>query len=113
MLAGAHRSAAEDIEAAIAALASTPRAARLIIEGAWGAAIHWLAFGCQTKHGQHQDSHARLGTFLRAQGATTTADNWERLDQLRQGSWYGSRIDPQAQQAAVDVLREIRAWATS
>ena len=113
MLADAHRDAAEDIEAAIAALIAAPRASRLVIEGAWGAAFHWIAFGCQTKHNVHQDSHAHLGTFLRGQGAKGTADNWERLDQARQGGWYGSRTDPQAQQNALDLLREIRTWATT
>jgi hypothetical protein len=68
MLADAHRNAAEDIEAAIASLVASPRATRLIIEGAWGAAFHWIAFGCDTKHGKHQESHARLGTFLRSLG---------------------------------------------
>ncbi len=74
MLADAHRDAAEDIEASIATLVASPRASRLIIEGAWGAAFHWIAFGCQTKHGKHQESHARLGAFLRTQGETPTAN---------------------------------------
>ncbi|MGH9638186.1 MAG: hypothetical protein ACRD72_25400, partial [Candidatus Angelobacter sp.] len=68
MLADGHRNAAENIEATIAFLGASPRAARLIIEGAWGSAFHWIAFGCETKHGKHQESHARLGTFLRALG---------------------------------------------
>ena len=113
MLADSHRAAAEDIEAAIASLIASPRASRLIIEGAWGAAFHWIAFGCDSKHGKHQESHARLGTFMRSLGETSTADNWERLDQLRQGGWYGSKTDPATQQAALDILQEIRLWATS
>jgi hypothetical protein len=64
MLADAHRVAAEDIDA----MGASPRASWLIIEGAWGAAFHWIAFACQTKHGKHQESHARLGTFMRSQG---------------------------------------------
>jgi hypothetical protein len=76
------------------------------IEGAWGAAFHWIAFGCDTKHGKHQESHARLGTFLRSLGETSTADNWERLDQVRQGGWYGSKTDPTTQRAALDILRK-------
>ena len=113
MLADAHRVAEEDIDATIATLGASPRASRLIIEGAWGAAFHWIAFACQTKHGKHQESHARLGTFMRSQGEKSAADNWERLDQIRQGGWYGSKTDPATQTAALDILREIRLWVTS
>ena len=68
MLAEAHRKAAEDLEKSFLSLERAPYTARLVIEGAWGAAFHWIAFGCQTKHQRHQESHARLGTFLRGQG---------------------------------------------
>jgi len=50
---------------------------------------------------------------MRSLGEASTADNWERLDQLRQGGWYGSKTDPATQQAALDILREIHLWATS
>jgi len=39
--------------------------------------------------------------------------NWERLDQLRQGGWYGTRADAPTAQAARAILDSIRAWATS
>lgn len=113
MLADAHRVAAEDIEVAIASLMTSTRASRLIIEGAWGAAFHWIAFGRQTRHGKHQESHAKLGTFMRSLGETTVANNWERLDQVRQGGWYGSKADPATQQAALDILQDIHQWATT
>lgn len=74
MLAVAHRQAAEDIEQAVQALKDAPFAARMIIEGSWGAAFHWIAFGCETKHQKHQESHARLGTFLRHQGELNVAE---------------------------------------
>src|SRR4051794_174141 len=60
----------------IVPLVAEPHAARIVIEGAWGAAFHWIAFGCETKHHVHQESHARLGTFLRARGESVTADRW-------------------------------------
>ncbi len=61
MLAEAHRKAAEDSEKSIAKLQpdADPDVARLAIEGAWGAAFHWIAFGCETKHRQHQNNHTR------------------------------------------------------
>jgi hypothetical protein len=113
MLADAHRDAALDIEAAVTTLATAPHASRLIIEGAWGAAFHWIAFGCQTKYGARQDSHARLGAFLRSHRESNAANTWERLDQVRQGGWYGTRTDPQTQATALDLLGELRQWATS
>lgn len=113
MLAAAHRKAAEDIEATIVPLASSPQAARIVIEGAWGGAFHWIAFGCDTKHGQHQESHARLGTYLHAGGEATVAQWWDQLDRLRQGGWYGQRTDPAAVAQALDLLREVHTWATT
>jgi hypothetical protein len=96
MCADAHRQAAEDIEASIALLSADPRGARLTIEGAWGAAFHWIAFGCETQHQAHQESHARLGSFLR-----------------KQGGWYGTRTDPASARVALTILSDIRAWVTS
>jgi hypothetical protein len=77
MLASAHRQAAEDIEAVVASIQTLPRAGRVVIERCWGAAFHRIAYGCQTKYGQHHDNHARLGTFLRTLGEPTVASGWE------------------------------------
>jgi len=66
MLADAHRKAAEDIESTILPLQAQLRAARVVIEGAWGAAFQWLAFGCATKYQHHLNNHTRLGRFLRS-----------------------------------------------
>jgi hypothetical protein len=113
MRADAHRQAAEDIEASITLLSADPRGARLTIEGAWGAVFHWIAFGCETKHQAHQESHTRLGAFLRKQGESVVANQWEQIDQLRQGGWYGTRTDPATAQAALAILNDIRVWATN
>jgi len=112
MLAAAHQQAAEEIEQAIHALKGASYASRMIIEGAWGAAFHWIAFGCETKHRSHQESHARLGSFLRHQGEPDVAEWWDDLDRVRQGGWYGKGIDPEAVQRAQDLLARIHAWAT-
>ncbi len=112
MLAENHRKAAEDIEHDITILQSASHQARLMIEGAWGAAFHWIAFGCETKHQQHQNNHTRLGRFLRNQGEGTVAGWWDDLDKLRQGNWYGGAPDPADVQAALTLLGEIRLWAT-
>lgn len=112
MLADAHRQAAEDIEKTILPLQSASYAARVVIEGTWGAAFHWIAFGCETKHKTHQESHARLVTFLRRQEEGAVAQWWENLDRIRQGGWYGKNTDPIIVELAVDLLARIREWAT-
>jgi len=113
MLAEAHRQAAEDIEKTILPLQTASYAARVVIEGAWGAAFHWIAFGCETKYQNHQESHARLGTFLRRQGEGAVAEWWEDIDRIRQGGWYGGSPEPERVQRALDLLERIHSWAVS
>src|SRR5579884_115389 len=114
MHAPAHRQAAEDIEADVVALQTQPHESRLAIEGCWGAAFHWIAYGCETKHGQHRESHIRLGAFLRNDvGEPAIADWWDELERLRQGGWYGGQFDETRLQRALTVLGEVRSWATS
>jgi hypothetical protein len=91
-------------------LSADLRGARLTIEGA---AFHWIAFGCETKPQAHQESHSHLGAFLRKRGESPVADQWERIDQLRQGGWFGTRTDPVSAQAALAILSDIRALATA
>jgi len=112
MLADAHRKAAEDIECTILSLQAQPRAARVIIEGAWGAAFQWIAFGCETKYQQHLNNHTRLGRFLRSLGEKAAADWWEALDLTRQAGWYGGEPDPVDAHKALSLLEQIRLWAT-
>lgn len=111
MLAEGHKQAAEDIEKTIMPLQTTSYAARLTIEGAWGAAFHWIAYGCATKHNNHQESHARLGTYLRRLGQNAVAEWWEDLEHVRQGGWYGKNTDAMTVQFALDLLEKVRNWA--
>src|SRR5437660_9112522 len=107
MLVEAHRRAAEDIEKTILPLQTTPHAARVVIEGAWGAAFHWIAFGCETKHQSHQESHARLGTFLRHQGEKVVAEWWENLEHVGQGGGFGKNPDLWSFQHPFNLLARI------
>jgi hypothetical protein len=112
MLAENHRQAAEDLEKTALTYQMAPYATRGTIECAWGASFHWIAFGCQTKHQRHQESHARLGSFLRSQGEKEVAESWEDLERVRQGGWYGSNTGPERVQRALELLQIIRTWAT-
>ena len=113
MLPDAHRQAAEDIEATVTAIQQDPRAARMVIEGCWGAVFHWIAYGTQTKHGQHHDHHSRLGSYLRQLGESTAATWWEGMDNTRQGGFYGQGNNPGDVARALTFLRSIRTWAIS
>mgnify|MGYP007135526364 CR=1 FL=1 len=112
MLADAHRKAAEDIEKTILTLQTAPYAARLVIEGAWGTAFHWIAFSCEIKHQSHQDGEARLQAFLRRQGEEVVGDWWENLEHVRQDGWYGENTGPPFVQHALDLLERVREWAS-
>ncbi len=113
MLADAHRQAAEDIERGIMALQATPNQGRLLVEAAWGASFHYIAHGCQVKHGQHHESHAHLGSYLNSLGEPDAAQWWAQIDRLRQGGWNGHPPDAASVQAALDILGEVRVWATN
>lgn len=113
MLLDGHRQAAEDIEATIPVLQADPRAVRVVIESCWGASFHWIANGCERKYSQHQDSHSRMVSYLRQLGEPMVARWWERLDNIRQGGWYGNRPDSADAQTTISLLQEIRTWAQS
>jgi hypothetical protein len=112
MLAEGHRRAAEDIEKTVLSLQATSTAARMVIEGAWGAAFHWIAYGCATKHQHHRESHARLGSYLRGLEEPVVAEWWEDMERVRQGGWYGNSPEPAAIEKALTVLDKIRTWAS-
>lgn len=112
MLAEGHRKAAEGIENGMAQVQNLDAgAARVVIEAAWGAGFHWIAYGCETKYHKHQNNHTRLGRFLRDLGEATVAKLWEDLDNARQGGWYGGEPDPEDAQGPLALLAQIRQWA--
>ena len=53
MKADGHRQHAESLERAIALAKSDPATSVAIIENAWGAAYHWISYGCIRKYQQH------------------------------------------------------------
>lgn len=76
MLADMHRQAALDNEQAATLLgdpATRSFVRRAIIELYWGASFHWIAYGCQRKHGKHKENHTKLVSYLRDQGEDAMA----------------------------------------
>lgn len=111
-----HRQAAEDIEAVqpdLSASAAGPRANRVLIETYFGAAFHWIAYGCERKHGKRKENHTKLVTYLRELGAPETAERWRVLEEIRNGGWYGHRNAAADLAQAQALWQEIRRWALS
>lgn len=116
MTAADHKTAAEDLERALADLgdpAAKPYIRRLLMESYFGTAFHWIAYGTATKHGSHKENHSGLVSFLRGLGEQTVATRWQALENLRNGGWYGRKNSLQAVQEAEAAWQEIRTWALS
>jgi hypothetical protein len=71
MKADAHRLHAESLERAIALARPDPTTSVTIIENAWGAAYHWISYGCVQKYQQHQDLAPGLNRLSRRPRGTT------------------------------------------
>ena len=113
MLVDMHRQAALDNEQA-ATLLGDPAARsfvrRAIIELYWGASFHWIAYGCQRKHGKHKENHTKLVSYLRDQGEDTIATVWNTLDSKRVGGWYGTHVELDNVEDARRLWQDIRTW---
>jgi len=116
MRADAHEQRAHQLEHAIALLgdsATDPDIAPSLIENYWAAAFHWLAYGCQRKHGKHKENHTQLGKYLDDLGEHDMAVRWSRLERTRQGAMYAySAALPDIDRARED-WQAIRTWATA
>jgi hypothetical protein len=110
----AHQERALQLEHTIGAVGdpnADPDHAPGLIELYWGAAFHWIALGCQQKHGKHKENHAQLGRYLRDLGESAIGDEWDRLELKRQGAMYAYTANPEQASNAHDDCQEIRAWA--
>jgi hypothetical protein len=111
-----HRQAAEDIEAVLPDLAASPagpRANRMTIEAYFGAAFHWIAYGCQTKHGKHKENHTKLVSYLRDIGEPEIGERWRVLEEIRNGGWYGHHHEAADAAQAEALWQGVRQWALS
>jgi hypothetical protein len=71
MKADGHRRHAESLERAIALARPDPTTSVAIIENAWGAAYHWMSYGCIQKYQQHRDLAPGLNRLSRGPRGTT------------------------------------------
>lgn len=113
MKADRHRNNAEDLERATALTKQNPDTAVSTIESAWGAAYHWISYGCIQKYQQHRDKHQGLAAYLGNLGEQEIAQKWRDFENLRQAGFYGTHAEPEEVQKALKLLEDIRTWATT
>ena len=106
MKADAHRRPTSSLERAIALARPDPTTSVAIIENAWGAAYHWISYGCVQKYQQHRDKHQGLTAYLVGLGEQHLAQWWRYFEDLRQAG--ESEV-----QEALDLLERIRMWTTT
>jgi hypothetical protein len=83
----------------------------LIIEGLYGAAHHYIAYGLQVKHSEHADKHTQDPVLLKRYGYDEIRAKFEALDSLRTGDFYGGRANGERVRKAKELLAEIKTWS--
>jgi len=82
-----------------------------ITELCYGLAHHLIAYGMETRHGIHRDTHVGVPRLLRRHGEDEIAIAFERLDQLRAGRWYGGKENGEVVKECLKLVQQIEAWA--
>ena len=82
-----------------------------IVELAYGAAQHLIAYGMEKKHGTHKDTHVGMAAQLREYGEDNIAIAFERIDTFRHGRWYGSKGNGEIVNECLKIVEEIERWA--
>jgi hypothetical protein len=116
MLADKHRARALGNEQAVTDLGdwvAKPYVRPTVVEGYWGAALHWVAYGCEMRYGRHKEREGGLVSFLRGLGESSVADRWRTVEAIRNEAWNTCDIPESAVQSAHDEWQRIRAWAMS
>lgn len=80
----------------------------LIIEGVYGAVLHYIACICEERVGNHINTHKGLPRFLDNQGLPKIAELFRRLDYLRQSKYYGGQQDGKSAEEARAILVELK-----
>ena len=82
-----------------------------ITELCYGLAHHLIAYGMETRHGLHRDTHAGVPHLLRRHSEGEIAKAFERLDQLRAGRWYGGKGNGEVVKECLKLVQQIEVWA--
>jgi hypothetical protein len=106
-----HEQHAHQLEHAITVLgdpAADPDVGISLIENYWAASFHWIAVGCQKKHGRHKENHTQLAKYL---GELAIGAHWDNLEGARQGAMYAYGTSLADISRAHDDWQAIRTWA--
>jgi hypothetical protein len=88
MKADAQHRPASSLERAIALARPDPTTSVALLENAWGAAYHWISYGCIQKYQQRRDKHQALTVHLVGLGEQHLAQWSRNFEDLRQAGFY-------------------------
>jgi hypothetical protein len=80
----------------------------MIIEGVYGAALHYIAYITEAKMGIHHETHKGLPKFLDENGLSKLAELFRTLELLRQSRWYGGKENGEVSKEALFILERIK-----
>lgn len=80
----------------------------MIVEGAYGAALHYIAYISESKVGRHRETHKGLPRFLDENDLPELARAFRELELLRQSRWYGSKKNGEVSRKALATLDRIK-----
>ena len=65
-----------------------------VVENYWGAAFHWIAFGCSRNMASIRRTTRNSPTICATLGEPIVADQWDRLEHAGQGAMTPSNYTP-------------------
>jgi len=80
----------------------------MIVEGVYGAALHYIAYITEAKVGKHHETHKGLPGFLDQNGLSKLAEMFRTIELLRQSRWYGGRENGEVSTEALAILERIK-----
>lgn len=113
MNATGHKEKAEEIESTLDMLLPDPEGNHVVavVELSYGIMQHLLAYGMETKYGRYLDTHVGLPRELRKVHEIEIADNFEDIDSLRAGRWYGSKGNGDVVDKCLEYIQKAKEWA--
>lgn len=80
----------------------------MIVEGVYGAALHYIAYITEAKVGKHHETHKGLPGFLDQNGLPELAGAFRAIELLRQSRWYGGKENGEVSMEALSILKRIK-----
>ncbi|MDI6642647.1 MAG: hypothetical protein QMD95_01110 [Candidatus Hodarchaeaceae archaeon] len=102
-----HLTKAQRIEGSVKKL-DLARDWEVIIEGVYGAVLHYIAYIAETKLGKHHETHKGLPKFLDESNLSGLAEAFRELESLRQSRWYGGKEDGEISRRVLSILERIK-----